>query len=123
MADHYFLLMRTLWMGGMWACLYLVKPMLFRWGFFPNHGLEIINWMVGIGIVLGMLMLVTVALFFRHSLKSRSVAFLISLVVLSFLYFGFAPWWKIQMILGHAISAIGLIWCLTVPTKVLSGKI
>lgn len=117
MAEHYFLLVRTFWMGGLWACMYLVRPLLDRRGYFPEHGLDVIHWMVGLGLVAGVLIIATAAALRLISLNAWNSRLLIALSGLSGVYFGFMPWWKLQLIIAHAICLLGVVWVMTSPRK------
>lgn len=118
MARHYMILLRTFWLGGLWACVYLVRPLLEHRSFFPQHGMEVLHVMDGLGAVCGVLILI-VARFSRPLQWRETPLQLMSvMILLSLMYFALMPWWKLQMMLLHAISVLGLVWLLLAPGRV-----
>lgn len=97
--------------------MYLVRPLLERRGYFPEHGLDVIHWMVGLGLASGVVIIVTATALRLVQLSAWSSRLLIALLGLSGVYFGFMPWWKLQMIIAHAICLLGLVWVMTSPRK------
>jgi hypothetical protein len=119
MVRHYLILFRTFWLGGLWACAYVVRPLLEHRGFFPQHGMDVMHVMVGLGAVSGGLILLLGLLFRALSWRQLPVQLVLIMTFLSLVYFAFMPWWKLQMILVHAISLLGLAWLLIAPLTVI----
>lgn len=113
MSGFYLGLIRTFWLGGIWSGAYIVRPVLERAGFFPVHGIEVMHWLMGAGIVLALLAVTLLCLCERCRWNHRSLQIVITMLALSILYFGLMPWWKLQMILVHAVSALGFLWLLS----------
>lgn len=112
MPDFYIGLIRIAWIGSIWSAAYVVRPVLGHLGFFPLHGLEVFHWIMGAGVVWSGL---TISLMcFRDACdwRHRPLQLVVAMLVLSLLYFGFMPWWKLQMMLVHAVSALGFLWVL-----------
>ncbi|ASP37256.1 hypothetical protein CHH28_00505 [Bacterioplanes sanyensis] len=115
---RYLILLRTFWLGGLWACTYLVRPLLEHKGYFPHHGLEVMHAMVGMGAVAGgvlLLMALVRRVFHWHQLSSQ---LLLVMLALSGGYFALWPWWKLQMMVVHAMCALGLLWLWLAPQDV-----
>ncbi len=119
MTSHYLILLRTFWLGGLWVCAYLVRPLLQQRGFFPQHGIEIMHVMVGLGVICGVLMLMLALMTGVLHWRETPVQLLLIMILLSLMYFALLPWWKLQMMMLHALSALGLIWLLMAPASVL----
>ncbi|WP_221800645.1 hypothetical protein [Oceanobacter mangrovi] len=113
------MLLRSAWLGGLWCCVYLVRPVLDSQGYFPHHGLSVMNWMVAIGLLMGCLILALGVWQRVFSWQSRASLLLLILILLSASYFGLQPWWKLQMMLLHALSLLGVLWFLSAPRRVL----
>lgn len=118
MIRHYLILLRTFWLGGLWACAYLVRPLLEHRGFFPDHGIEVMHVMTGLGFVCGLLILLLAAWGGRLHWRETPLQLMLAMMVLSLLYFGLLPWWKLQMMLIHALSLLGVLWLLQAPSQV-----
>lgn len=118
MVRQYLILFRTFWLGGLWSCAYVVRPLLEHRGFFPQHGMDVMHVMVGLGVVCGGLILLLGLLFHALSWRQLPVQLISIMTFLSLLYFAFMPWWKLQMMLVHSISVLGLIWLLIAPLSV-----
>ncbi|GGY37505.1 hypothetical protein GCM10011297_08320 [Bacterioplanes sanyensis] len=115
---HYLILLRTFWLGGLWSCAYVVRPLLEHKGYFPHHGVEVMNAMVGIGAVAGTLLLLMALVrrvFDWRQLPSRM---LLIMLALSAGYFALLPWWKLQMMVLHAMCVLGLVWLWLAPLDV-----
>ena len=119
MIRHYLILFRTFWLGGLWACAYVVRPLLEHRGFFPQHGMDVMHVMVGLGGVAGCVILLMSRLFHTLSLRQLPVQLVLIMTFLSLVYFAFMPWWKLQMMLMHAISVLGVAWLLIAPVSVI----
>ena len=119
MIRHYLILFRTFWLGGLWACAYVVRPLLEHRGFFPQHGMDVMHVMVGLGGVTGSVILLMSRLFHTLSWRQLPVQLVLIMTFLSLVYFAFMPWWKLQMMLMHAISVLGLAWLLIAPVSVI----
>lgn len=118
MLRQYLMLFRTLWLGSLWSGVYVVRPVLEKNGYFPFHGLEVLHVLVGVGFVCGVLMLLTT--WVRHLFDWRQLPqqLLLVMTLASLMYFALLPWWKLQMMLLHALSVLGLIWLLISPQSV-----
>lgn len=114
----YLVLLRGVWLGGLWTCLYLVRPVLEHQGYFPHHGMEIMHWLAGAGIAVGILMCSLALARHLFDLGSKGSVLLLMMLVLSGCYFGLMPWWKLQMILLHAQAVLGAIWIGIYPRQV-----
>lgn len=115
----YLLLLRSAWLGGLLTCLYLVRPVLEHHGYFPHHGMEVMHWLAGAGLVMGFLMVtagMSRRLFRTSQLGSRLI---LLMMLLSGVYFGFMPWWKLQMILLQVQAALAVLWIWVAPRQVL----
>ncbi|MDK2777745.1 MAG: hypothetical protein KYX62_08800 [Pseudomonadota bacterium] len=119
MTSHYLILLRTFWLGGLWVCAYLVRPLLEQRGFFPQHGIEVMHVMVGLGVICGVLMFMLALMAGVLHWRETPVQLLLVMILLSLMYFALLPWWKLQMMLLHALSVLGLIWLLMAPVSVL----
>ncbi|MCD8520740.1 MAG: hypothetical protein LRY66_02090 [Saccharospirillaceae bacterium] len=119
MVRHYLFLFRTFWLGGLWGCAYVVRPLLEHRGFFPQHGMDVMHVMVGLGVCCGVIILLLGKLYRALSWRCLPVRLLLIMTFLSLVYFALMPWWKLQMMLVHAIAALGLIWLLTAPVSVI----
>jgi len=118
MVSDYLILLRTAWLGALWCCTYLVRPVLESQGYFPHHGIAVMDWAVGVGFVIG-LMMTGLALWRRvFDVRSRATQVMSLMMVLSLGYFGLDPWWKLQMMLMHALSLLGVLWLLMAPKTV-----
>jgi hypothetical protein len=76
------------------------------------------NAMVGIGAVAGTLLLLMALVrrvFDWRQLPSR---LLLIMLALSAGYFALLPWWKLQMMVLHAMCALGLVWLWLAPLDV-----
>ena len=118
MIRHYLILLRTFWLGGLWACAYLVRPLLEHRGFFPDHGIEVMHVMTGLGFVCGLLILLLAVWGGRLHWRETPLQLMLVMMVLSLLYFGLLPWWKLQMMVIHALSLLGVLWLLQAPSQV-----
>lgn len=110
MADFYRQIIRVFWLGGLWSAAYVVRPVLAKAGFFPMHGMEVIHWVVGLGVVAALLSISLVWVEGSLIWKDREGHILVIMLTLSLAYFGLLPWWKLQMIVVHALSLLGLLW-------------
>lgn len=119
MLRQYLILLRTLWLGGLWSAAYVVRPLLEHRGFFPQHGIEVLHVVVGVGIACGVLTLLLAAAYRALHWQELPLRLLMVLLVMSLLYFGLMPWWKLQMMLVHAMSALGVLWLLLAPRSVI----
>lgn len=119
MIRQYLILLRTFWLGGLWSSAYLVRPLLEQRGFFPQHGLEVMHVMVGIGALCGILIFVLARMSGPLLWKESPLQLLMVMLLLSFLYFALLPWWKLQMVLVHAMSVLGVLWLLKAPVSVI----
>ena len=119
MLRQYLMLFRTFWLGCIWTNAYILRPVLEKSGYFPYHGIDVVHASVGIGIVCGLLMLL--AIFVQKAFNWRQLPqqLLLIMLLMSVMYFALMPWWKLQMMLLHALSALGLIWVLLAPGKVI----
>jgi len=118
MIRQYLILLRTFWLGGLWSAAYLVRPLLEHRGFFPQHGLEVMHAVVGIGAVCGILIFLLARMSGPLFWSESPLQLLLVMVLLSFCYFGLLPWWKLQMIVVHAMSVLGVIWLWKAPALV-----
>ena len=118
MIRQYLILLRTFWLGGLWTAAYLVRPLLEHRGFFPQHGLEVMHAVVGIGAVCGILIFLLARMSGPLFWSESPLQLLLVMVLLSFCYFGLLPWWKLQMIVVHAMSVLGVIWLWKAPALV-----
>ncbi|MCA6064566.1 hypothetical protein [Thalassolituus marinus] len=118
MIRQYLILLRTFWLGGLWSAAYLVRPLLEHRGFFPQHGLEVMHAVVGIGAVCGILIFLLARMSGPLLWSESPLQLLLVMVLLSFCYFGLLPWWKLQMIVVHAMSVLGVIWLWKAPALV-----
>lgn len=110
MSDFYVGLIRIIWLGSVWSGAYIVRPVLGHLGFFPLHGLEVIHWIMGGGVVWAGLSVSLMYLQRTAGWKDRSLQLVVAMLILSVLYFGFMPWWKLQMMLVHSVAALGFLW-------------
>jgi predicted MFS family arabinose efflux permease len=118
MIRQYLILLRTFWLGGLWTAAYLVRPLLEHRGFFPQHGLEVMHAVVGIGAVCGILIFLLARMSGPLLWSESPLQLLLVMLLLSFCYFGLLPWWKLQMIVVHAMSVLGVIWLWKAPALV-----
>jgi len=118
MVRHYLILIRTFWLGGLWSCAYLVRPLLEHRGFFPLHGIEIMHVMTGTGAVCGLLIMLLARFSGPLRWRETPLQLLLVMILLSLMYFALLPWWKLQMMLVHALSVLGVIWLLMAPVSV-----
>ncbi len=118
MIRQYLILLRTFWLGGLWSAAYLVRPLLEHRGFFPQHGLEVMHAVVGIGAVCGILIFLLARMSGPLLWSESPLQLLLVMLLLSFCYFGLLPWWKLQMIVVHAMSVLGVIWLWKAPALV-----
>lgn len=121
MLRHYLILLRTFWLGGLWSGAYIVRPVLEKNGYFPYHGIDVLHVMVGIGAVCGALMLLMTMLRGAFHWRQLSQQLLVIMLLSSLMYFALMPWWKLQMMLLHALSVLGLIWLLIAPQSVIAN--
>ena len=119
MTSSYLILLRTVWLGGLWVCAWLVRPILQQQGYFPHHGLTVMHWMVGVGVVIAALIFMVGALGRALNWRSRPLHLLIAMTTMSLMYFGLMPWWKLQMVIVHALCALGVLWLMLSPRQVL----
>lgn len=115
----YLLLLRGVWLGGLWTCLYMVRPVLEHQGYFPHHGMEIMHWLAGAGLCCGGLIVsagLSRGLFRTNQSGSRLI---LVMMVIGAVYYGFMPWWKLQMMLLHSQAALGVLWVWLAPRQVL----
>jgi predicted MFS family arabinose efflux permease len=112
------MLFRTLWLGGLWSGVYIVRPVLEKNGYFPFHGMEVLHVLVGIGVVCGVLMLAVTLVRGLFNWRQLPQQLLLIMTLASLMYFALMPWWKLQMVLLHALSVLGLIWLLLSPRSV-----
>ena len=119
MVRHYLILLRTFWLGGLWASVYLVRPLLEHRGFFPQHGMEVLHVMDGLGLVCGAIMLLLARFSQPLQWRETPLQIMLGMMVLSLMYFALMPWWKLQMMMLHTISLLGLIWLMMAPAQVL----
>ncbi|MAD44408.1 MAG: hypothetical protein CMI02_00040 [Oceanospirillaceae bacterium] len=119
MARHYMVLLRTFWLGGLWASVYLVRPLLEHRGFFPQHGIEVLHVMNGLGLVSGALILFLARLAQPLHWRETPLQIMLVMMALALMYFALMPWWKLQMMVLHTISLLGLIWLMMAPGLVL----
>lgn len=119
MVRDYLMVLRTLWLGGIWVCAWLVRPLLEQQGYFPHHGLVVMHWMVALGVAVAALMVVLAAFGRILQWDSRAVQLLLVMLLLSLLYFGLMPWWKLQMMVLHALCVLGAVWVMLAPRSVL----
>ncbi|WP_430461817.1 hypothetical protein ACQUQU_03240 [Thalassolituus sp. LLYu03] len=122
MTRHYLILLRTFWLGGLWGCAYIVRPLLEHRGFFPAHGMEIMNVMVGLGLVSGLLMLLLARWASLLRWRETPLQLLLVMTLLSVMYFALLPWWKLQMMVVHALSVLGIWWLMISPARVVSRE-
>lgn len=122
MIRQYLILIRTLWLGGLWSCAYLVRPLLEHRGFFPQHGLEVMHTMVGVGILCGAVLLLLARMAGAVCWRETPLQLLLAMILLSFLYFALLPWWKLQMVVVHGLSVTGAWWLLRAPANVVGGE-
>jgi len=115
---QYLMLFRTLWLGGLWSGVYIVRPVLEKNGYFPFHGMEVLHVLVGIGVVCGVLMLLVTLMRGLFNWRQLPQQLLLIMTLASLMYFALMPWWKLQMVLLHALSVLGLIWLLLSPRSV-----
>jgi len=115
---QYLMLFRTLWLGGLWSGVYIVRPVLEKNGYFPFHGMEVLHVLVGIGVVCGVLMLLVTLMRGLFNWRQLPQQLLLIMTLASLMYFALMPWWKLQMVLLHALSVLGLIWLLLSPQSV-----
>ena len=118
MLRQYLMLFRTLWLGGLWSGVYIVRPVLEKNGYFPFHGMEVLHVLVGIGVVCGVLMLLVTLVRGLFNWRQLPQQLLLIMTLASLMYFALMPWWKLQMVLLHALSVLGLIWLLLSPQSV-----
>lgn len=118
MLRQYLMLFRTLWLGGLWSGVYIVRPVLEKNGYFPFHGMEVLHVLVGIGVVCGVLMLLVTLVRGLFNWRQLPQQLLLIMTLASLMYFALMPWWKLQMVLLHALSVLGLIWLLLSPRSV-----
>ena len=118
MLRQYLMLFRTLWLGGLWSGVYIVRPVLEKNGYFPFHGMEVLHVLVGIGVVCGVLMLAVTLVRGLFNWRQLPQQLLLIMTLASLMYFALMPWWKLQMVLLHALSVLGLIWLLLSPRSV-----
>ena len=118
MLRQYLMLFRTLWLGGLWSGVYIVRPVLEKNGYFPFHGMEVLHVLVGIGVVCGVLMLLVTLIRGLFNWRQLPQQLLLIMTLASLMYFALMPWWKLQMVLLHALSVLGLIWLLLSPRSV-----
>lgn len=118
MLRQYLMLFRTLWLGGLWSGVYIVRPVLEKNGYFPFHGMEVLHVLVGIGVVCGVLMLLVTLMRGLFNWRQLPQQLLLIMTLASLMYFALMPWWKLQMVLLHALSVLGLIWLLLSPRSV-----
>lgn len=118
MIRHYLVLLRTFWLGGLWTCAYLVRPLLEHRGFFPQHGIEVMHAMTGIGVICGVLILLLARWAGSLHWQETPLQMLLVMIALSLMYFALLPWWKLQMMLIHAISVLGAVWLMMAPALV-----
>ena len=118
MLRQYLMLFRTLWLGGLWSGVYIVRPVLEKNGYFPFHGMEVLHVLVGVGVVCGVLMLAVTLVRGLFNWRQLPQQLLLIMTLASLMYFALMPWWKLQMVLLHALSVLGLIWLLLSPRSV-----
>lgn len=119
MLRQYLMLFRTLWLGIIWSCAYIVRPVLEQKGYFPHHGIDVVHASVGIGAVCGALMLLMVLVQKAFNWRQLPQQLILIMLLMSLMYFALMPWWKLQMMLLHALAVLGLIWILLAPGKVI----
>lgn len=119
MLRHYLILLRTFWLGSLWSAAYVVRPLLEHRGYFPLHGLDVLNVSVALGMVCGGLILLLAGAYRVLSWRELPLQLLLTMQVLSLLYFALLPWWKLQMMMVHAVAVIGLVWLWLAPQSVI----
>ncbi|MBM95705.1 MAG: hypothetical protein CMI09_07655 [Oceanospirillaceae bacterium] len=112
LVGFYLNVIRSFWLGGLWGVAYVARPVLEKAGFFPVHGMEVVHWMIGLGIVAALLSLSLMWVAGTWSLTNRSFQLIVSMAFLSLIYFALHPWWKLQMMVVHAVCALGVLWLL-----------
>lgn len=119
---RYLILLRTFWLGGLWFSAYVARPLLEHKGYFPHHGLEVMHASVGMGAVAGGILLIMALA--RRVVDWRGLAsrLLLVMLLLSAGYFALLPWWKLQMMLLHAMCVIGLAWLWLAPQDVVQCR-
>ncbi|MDP2548180.1 hypothetical protein [Oceanobacter sp. 4_MG-2023] len=113
------MLLRTVWLGGLWICTWLVRPLLGQQGYFPQHGLVVMHGMILVGIAVALLMIALAVFDGVLHPQSRMTQILLAMLLLSLAYFGLMPWWKLQMMLMHALCVLGGVWVMIAPRSVL----
>ena len=119
MLRHYLILFRTFWLGSLWSGVYIARPVLEKMGYFPYHGIDVLHAIVAVGIVAGVLMLLITLLQRAFNWRQLPQQLMVILLLMSLMYFALMPWWKLQMMLLHAMSALGLVWVLLAPVTVI----
>jgi len=119
MIRQYMILLRTFWLGGLWTCVYVVRPLLEHRGFFPQHGIEVLHVMDGLGLACGLLILLVARFSQPLHWRETPLRLMLVMILLSVMYFALLPWWKLQMMMLHTISVLGLLWLLMAPGLVL----
>jgi hypothetical protein len=115
----YLLLLRGIWLGGLWICVYLVRPVLDHQGYFPLHGMEVMHWMAGIGIACGLLLASLGLAKSLLNIRQPGSFIVLVMILMDGMYYGLMPWWKLQMMLLHAQAALGVLWMIVAPRQVL----
>ncbi|WP_028293939.1 hypothetical protein [Oceanobacter kriegii] len=118
MVRDYLMFLRTAWLGMLWSCVYLVRPVLESQGYFPHHGLDVLNWAVAVGALIGLLMTLLCVWRKLFDWQSRPQQLMLVMVLLSLGWFGLTPWWKLQMVLLHGLSLLGVLWLWMAPRRV-----
>lgn len=103
-------MIQVIWLGGLCSSVYVARPVLDHAGFFPLHGINVVHWSVGLGIV-GAILSISL-MWIQGALRwtNRSLQILIWMLLLSVIYFALSPWWRLQMMVAHALCLLGLLW-------------
>ena len=119
MLRQYLILFRTFWLGSLWSSAYIARPVLEKNSYFPFHGIDVLHTSVAIGALCGLLMLMMTLLKRAFNWRQLPQQLMVIMLLMSLMYFALMPWWKLQMMLLHALSALGLVWVLLAPANVI----